>query len=647
MKGNYFRIILAVILVLSLVPAGILSIVTSNKVAHATGTPVIVVWNTTPAGGTWTVPNNVTLVSVLVVGGGGGGGSAYGAASQNRRAGGGGGAGGYQTNTSYTVTPGASVTVTVGTGGASGTWNGSEITDSVNGTASVFGTITANGGGFGGSGRAAWTNLSISGRDGGSGGGEGVPNGVNNGVFGYGSQGNNGGTNYFDGTITHSAAGGGGGASEIGSNAGSTVGGKGGNGSTNSISGSSVTYAGGGGGGTTAGTVGGAGTGGGGAGGNNGGAGVAGTDGLGGGGGGGGSSVLVSAYGGKGGNGSVIISYLIVPLPPTSVAATDGTSTTNTTVTWTKSTGATGYYVYNASTLLATLGDVATYNDSTSNGPTITGGTATASDGTSSSYVTLNLSGTSASSGISRTYKVVAFNDSGYSGDSNTDTGFRGTATLTYQWQRSAADSNAAYSDIASGTTSPYNDTGAPADGSGRYFQCNISMPGATSVNSSNDRGYRSVSATISISNLPTTWTINSLTGNSHILTSTTYYSNPLGDTITPPATVNDSSCYFTVTNSSNVAIDLTVTFGNFSGGDAMINGNTGSAGATTFGAYSWYSGMTYTNKVIAKDIGSAVLYSNFTGSTLKWGAEISTRTTAWASGTDETATITITATQY
>ena len=198
MKGNYFRIILAVILVLSLVPAGILSIVTSNKVAHATGTPVIVVWNTTPAGGTWTVPNNVTLVSVLVVGGGGGGGSAYGAASQNRRAGGGGGAGGYQTNTSYTVTPGASVTVTVGTGGASGTWNGSEITDSVNGTASVFGTITANGGGFGGSGRAAWTNLSISGRDGGSGGGEGVPNGVNNGVFGYGSQGNNGGTNYFD-----------------------------------------------------------------------------------------------------------------------------------------------------------------------------------------------------------------------------------------------------------------------------------------------------------------------------------------------------------------------------------------------------------------------------------------------------------------
>ena len=150
----------------------------------------------------------------------------------------------------------------------------------------------------------------------------------------------------------------------------------------------------------------------------------------------------------------------------------------------------------------------------------------------------------------------------------------------------------------------------------------------------------------VAITNDPSTWTINGITGNGFIIPNTVYYSNPLGDTTAPAATVADGSCRFTVTNaSSSVALDLTVTFGNFSDGDASTNSDTGSNGATSFGAYAWYSGMTYSNKVVAETTGSSLLYDGWSGSTLKWGAEIKTQSNAWGSGTPMTATMTITAT--
>jgi hypothetical protein len=185
------------------------------------------------------------------------------------------------------------------------------------------------------------------------------------------------------------------------------------------------------------------------------------------------------------------VTFLTKPAAPTNVAATDGTYSNKVTITWTKATGATGYKVYEGSNLLDTLGNVATYDDTAASAPTITPGTAAASDGTSYSYVTLSLSGESASNGSSRTYKVVAFNDTGNSADSSTDTGYKGTTTLTYQWQRSAADSDADYSNISGAVTDPFNDTSAPSTGNGRYFKCVVSMTGATSQTSTADRGYR------------------------------------------------------------------------------------------------------------------------------------------------------------
>ena len=156
----------------------------------------------------------------------------------------------------------------------------------------------------------------------------------------------------------------------------------------------------------------------------------------------------------------------------------------------------------------------------------------------------------------------------------------------------------------------------------------------------------------ISITDSPNTWTLNGITGNGKIRPNTAYYSNPLGDTTAPSATVVDAECRFTVTNAagSTVSVDLTVTCSDFSGGGAnMANSDTGSNGTTSYGAYCWYSGMTYTSKVVVKTSGSSKMYSAglAAGSSLKWGAEIKTQTDDFTSGTSSTATMTITATEH
>jgi hypothetical protein len=152
----------------------------------------------------------------------------------------------------------------------------------------------------------------------------------------------------------------------------------------------------------------------------------------------------------------------------------------------------------------------------------------------------------------------------------------------------------------------------------------------------------------VSFSSAPTTWTLNGITGDGKIEVDTTYYSNPLGDDTPPSATVADGDCQFTWTNDSSVNVAITVNCGSFTGGDAdMTNSGTGSNGATTYGAYSWYSGMTYTNKVIVKSSGSDALFTTTTpGEDKKWGAEITTRTDAWTGGSSSTATMVITATE-
>ncbi|MEI6850832.1 MAG: type II secretion system protein [Candidatus Saccharibacteria bacterium] len=232
---------------------------------------------------------NAVSAQVLVVAGGGGGVS------------GGGGAGGVINNMTFTVNAQA-YSVTVGNGGSGG--NAASAAGATNGQNSVFSTLTAVGGGYGGK-----NDLASSATVGGSGGGGGSTSTVQtNGGAGTTGQGNAGGTVTSSYYASPYPSAGGGGAGGVGSNpTGASTSGNGGIGISNSISGSSVYYGGGGGGSTwNNGTHGSGGNGGGGAGGYpNGVAGTTNTGGGGGGGAGGGSGV-----GGAGGSGVVIIRYL-------------------------------------------------------------------------------------------------------------------------------------------------------------------------------------------------------------------------------------------------------------------------------------------------------------------------------------------------
>lgn len=103
------------------------------------------------ASGNFTVPCNVTSITVEVWGGGGGGagGGCSGIGCTSAASGGGGGGGGGYSTRTYAVTPGQVIAYTVGNGGAGG-GGGNPASNGAAGTASTFSgpgfTITGNGG---------------------------------------------------------------------------------------------------------------------------------------------------------------------------------------------------------------------------------------------------------------------------------------------------------------------------------------------------------------------------------------------------------------------------------------------------------------------------------------------------------------------
>ena len=162
----------------------------------------VIVTESFTSSGTFAIPSGVTQTDVLVIAGGGGGGSG----APGTYSGGGGGAGGLIFFPSYPITPGGTVTVTVGCGGVA-TGGGGPNTGGQN---SVFGSpgdpglgqggvLTAIGGGGGGNGNGS---AGPGGSGGGAGGGAPTPSFPNNngtatqptqpdnsGAYGFGSAG--------------------------------------------------------------------------------------------------------------------------------------------------------------------------------------------------------------------------------------------------------------------------------------------------------------------------------------------------------------------------------------------------------------------------------------------------------------------------
>jgi len=251
----------------------------TDTVISGTTHVVRLIANSTQTDGscTFTVPENVYAVDYLVVAGGGGGNS------------GGGGAGGFvsswnvrnQADTGtvavrqspLTVYPGDEIPVTVGVGGSAGSGGAlsnwaTALTRGTNGHNSIFGSVTATGGGAGGfgfgcqggDGSTPCPGGSMSGAQGGSGGGSAYdftgtsnPTSTQSTVIGASSLGSRGGTS--GGSAGYRAGSGGGGAGAEGGPARSSgdnlthAGGDGGAGVRSNISGTSIIYSCGGGGG--------------------------------------------------------------------------------------------------------------------------------------------------------------------------------------------------------------------------------------------------------------------------------------------------------------------------------------------------------------------------------------------------------------
>ena len=154
----------------------------------------------------------------------------------------------------------------------------------------------------------------------------------------------------------------------------------------------------------------------------------------------------------------------------------------------------------------------------------------------------------------------------------------------------------------------------------------------------------------LSMTNNVSTYNFNA-TGAAHagVLPSTTYYSNPGGQTTAPSSTVVDGECAFQITDASSVAIDIVFTASNFSGGsDNSTNGNTGTAGATSYGAYTYVSGVALASKVECSSSASATGISNLGASSTKyWGLMINEQTGAWTGATPATFTLLATASAH
>ena len=152
-----------------------------RKITPSTGTYT----QTSPGTGTFVVPPMVTSINVtLMVGGGGGGASLW--FCGDGHSGEGGGSGGYRQNVAISTTPGESLTIVVGAGGAGGSFpgvcQGSRVgvsggTSSISRGATVL--TSATGGIRGDAFNVAWS----------FGAGVGGPGGSPNGVAGSGSPG--------------------------------------------------------------------------------------------------------------------------------------------------------------------------------------------------------------------------------------------------------------------------------------------------------------------------------------------------------------------------------------------------------------------------------------------------------------------------
>lgn len=155
----------------------------------------------------------------------------------------------------------------------------------------------------------------------------------------------------------------------------------------------------------------------------------------------------------------------------------------------------------------------------------------------------------------------------------------------------------------------------------------------------------------ISIAVTEASWTING-GGDGLIRKDTEYYATVANTTAAPGNPVDDDDCYFSLTNSSTVATDITLTCTDFTGGDNWTNAESKTNGANAFAMLSYFSGDSWTNfatsGVIVKKSGSSVGKSDLAASTgIKFGIGFDSPTGDPTSGIAQSGTITVSAVEH
>ena len=134
----------------------------------------------------------------------------------------------------------------------------------------------------------------------------------------------------------------------------------------------------------------------------------------------------------------------------------------------------------NGTPVTTNIEDVTTWNDTSATKATITVGTLRAYGGDHRAFARVEATEVSVGTAPDVTYRVRGrLSDSSFTPQSSTASGRLATGALSYQWQRSAADSNSNHGDISCASET-CNDDGAPATGERRYYRVVLSAPGAT-----------------------------------------------------------------------------------------------------------------------------------------------------------------------
>jgi len=130
------------------------------------------------------------------------------------------------------------------------------------------------------------------------------------------------------------------------------------------------------------------------------------------------------------------------------------------------------------------------YQDTAASGPTLNSVVATASHATYAEYVRLTSTGGEATSGALRSYEVRAVTAQGQSPASSASAR-RVAGALSYQWERSSGSASSGFSAISNANGATHDDTGAPTDGSVRFYRVVVSAAGAQSMTSPAVSGMR------------------------------------------------------------------------------------------------------------------------------------------------------------